>query len=251
MIGILRWAVELGRIDIQVEVAIMSQYQASARQGHLEALYLIFHFLWKNPKKRLVMDPKQPEVDESVFNNTAQWEEFYGSLREEDPPNMPTPLGRAVSMTAFVDADHGSNVITRRSQTGYFLFVMNALMASFSKKQNTVEASTYGSELVALRIVRDRIVEMRIKCKSIGLPLVGATEVYCDNQGVVMNTSIPGSTLSKKHNSINYHIIRESAAAKILRVGKEDTETNLSDCLTKLQPYSRKQYLTRSILWDY
>ena len=106
-------------------------------------------------------------------------------------------------------------------------------MASFGKKQNTVEASTYGSELVAMRVVRDRIVEMRIKCKSIGLPLVGPTEVYCDNQGVIMNTSIPGSTLLKKHNSINYHIVRKSAAAGILRVGKEDTETNLSDCLTK------------------
>jgi hypothetical protein len=49
----------------------MSQYQASARHGDLEALYLVFYFLWKNPKKRLVMDPKEPEVDECVFNNTA------------------------------------------------------------------------------------------------------------------------------------------------------------------------------------
>ena len=63
---------ELGRIDIQIKVTIMSQYQASARQGHLEALYLIFHFLWKDPKKRLVVDPKEPEVDERVFNNTAE-----------------------------------------------------------------------------------------------------------------------------------------------------------------------------------
>ena len=51
LIGILRWAVELGRIDIQVEVANMSQYQASPREGHLEALYLIFHYLSKNLKK--------------------------------------------------------------------------------------------------------------------------------------------------------------------------------------------------------
>ena len=86
MIGILRWTVELGLIDIQVEVAILSQYQAPARQGGLEALYLIFRFLWKNPKKRLVMDPKEPEVDECVFNNTAKWMEFYGDMTEEDPP---------------------------------------------------------------------------------------------------------------------------------------------------------------------
>ena len=127
----------------------------------------------------------------------------------------------------------------------------NALIKSFSKRQNTVESSTFGSELVALRIARDLIVETRIKLKWIGVPLAGPTDVYCDNQGVVTNTSIPESTLQKKHNSINYHIVRESAAAGILRVGKEDTETNLADALTKLLPYSRKQMLLGPILYDY
>ena len=86
-----------------------------------------------------------------------------------------------------------------------------------------MESSTYGPELVALRIVRDRIVEMRIKLKAIGVPLLGPANVYCDNQGGVKNTSVPESTLSKKHNSIKFHIVRESAATGILRVGKEDT----------------------------
>ena len=92
--------------------------------------------------------------------------------------------------------------------------------------------------MVALRIARDMAVEMRLKLMSIGVPLLGPTNVYCDNQGVVENTSIPESTLSKKHNSINYHVVREAAAAGILRVAKKDTNTNLVDALTKLMPYS-------------
>ena len=114
-----------------------------------------------------------------------------------------------------------------------------------------MESSTYGSELVALRIARDLIVALRIKLKSIGVPLLGPTNVYCDNQGVVKNTSVPESTLNKKHNSINYHIVREGVAAGILRVAKEDTATNLADPLTKLVPYSRKQELLGQVLWDY
>jgi len=90
-------------------------------------------------------------------------------------------------------------------------------------------------------MVRDGIVEMRIKLKAIGVPLLGLANVYCDNQGVVKNTSVPESTLSKEHNSINFHIVRKSAAAGVLRVGKEGTATNLADPLTKLVPYSRKQ----------
>jgi len=35
----LRWAVEIGRVDIQIDVAIMSQYLAAPRTGHLEAVY--------------------------------------------------------------------------------------------------------------------------------------------------------------------------------------------------------------------
>ena len=41
IIGILRWAIELGRFDILLEVSLMSQYQANPREGHLEALYLV------------------------------------------------------------------------------------------------------------------------------------------------------------------------------------------------------------------
>ena len=197
------------------------------------------------------MDPLEPSGNEAAFNTCTDWKKFYGNVTEEDPPRMPKPLGRPVSMTIFVDAEHASHVVSRRFQTGYFLFIMNGLMASFSKKQNTVESSTYGSELVALRIARDRIVAMRIKCKSIVIPLIGRANVYCDNQGVVMNTSIPESTFSEKHNSINYHVIHESAATGILRVDKEDTNTNWVDALTKLQPFSKKQALVGNILWDY
>jgi hypothetical protein len=45
LIGILRWAVEIGRIDIYLEVSLLSQYQANPRLGHLEAIYHIFAYL--------------------------------------------------------------------------------------------------------------------------------------------------------------------------------------------------------------
>jgi hypothetical protein len=45
LIGMLRWAVELGRLDIMLEVSLLSQYQASPRVGHLDALYHIFAYL--------------------------------------------------------------------------------------------------------------------------------------------------------------------------------------------------------------
>ena len=72
----------------------------------------------------------------------------------------------------------------------------------------------------------------------------------CDNNGVVKNTSIPTSTLTKKHNAINYHIVREAAAAGILRVGKESTETNKADVLTKILDYKRKTRLLQGVCYE-
>ena len=48
------------------------------------------------------------------------------------------------------------------------------------------------------------------------------------------SVSIPELVLHKKHNAINYHAVREVVAADIMRVGKEDGETNLADLLTKI-----------------
>ena len=71
-----------GRVDIQIEVALLSQYQALPQEFHIEALYLIFHSLSNNPKKILVMDPSMLNVDESVFNLNADWKGFYENVVE-------------------------------------------------------------------------------------------------------------------------------------------------------------------------
>ncbi|KAL7527783.1 hypothetical protein ACHAWF_002305 [Thalassiosira exigua] len=88
LIRILRWAVELGRIDIHIGVAIMPQYSANPRVGHLEAVYCIVHYLKRNPKVRLVMDPATPIIDRSGFNDRADWAEFYGDVVKEDSGNL-------------------------------------------------------------------------------------------------------------------------------------------------------------------
>ena len=67
-----------------------------------------------------------------------------------------------------------------------------------------------------------------------GVPIEGPTNVYCDNEAVTKNCSIPESTLKKKHHSIAYHRNREAVAAGTIRIAKEDTETNLADVFTKI-----------------
>ena len=54
-----------------------------------------------------------------------------------------------------------------------------------------------------------------------------------DNMSVVLNTTVPSSPLKKKHQSCNYHRIREAIAAKIVRFAHVSSGNNLADLLTK------------------
>ncbi len=251
LIGILRWAIELGRMNIFVEVSQLSKHQALPRRGHLEALYHIFAYLMKHENgARIVFDPKTPSIDEHVFNSDADWQDFYGDVWEELPPNMPEPKGNSVLISCFVDANHAGNVITRRSHTGIIIYVQDAPIIWFSKRQNTVEASSFGSEFVALQTAKDMLVALRYKLRMFGVPIDGPANVFCDNNGVVKNTTIPESMLAKKQFiAMNYHVVREAVAAKILRVGKEDGMTNLADLFTKVLTADRRRALCRHIMY--
>jgi hypothetical protein len=249
LIGILRWMVELGRVDIYHEVSVLSQYLALPRAGHLEAVYHIFAYLNKHDKSSIVFDPVDPYFNLDDFRE-VDWSEFYGDVVEELPPKMPKPLGNPVNITCFVDANHAGNVVTRRSHTGILIYLQNTPIIWHSQRQNTVETSTFGSEFVALRNARDLIVALRYKLRMFGVPINGSAKTYCDNQGVVKNVSVPESALSKKHNAVNYHAVREAVAAQIMQVAKEDGESNVADLLTKPLTEQRRTTLLRSILYN-
>jgi hypothetical protein len=119
----------------------------------------------------------------------------------------------------------------------------------FLKRQNTVESSSFGSEFVALRAAKGMLVALRYKLQMFGVPIDGPANVFCDNNGVVMNTTIPESMLAKKRNAIDYHAVREAIAAKIIHAGKEGGMTNLADLFTKVLTADRRRALCRHIMY--
>jgi hypothetical protein len=136
----------------------------------------------------------------------------------------------------FCDAAHGTCHITRRSTTGIIFFINGAPVSCYSKRQNTIESSTFGSEFVALKIAIEMNEALRYKLRMMGIPIEGETNCFCDNKSVVTNSTVPQSTLTKKHNSITYHKVREAVVSGAVRIAHEKGKSNLSDVLTKLLP---------------
>ena len=90
---------------------------------------------------------------------------------------------------------------------------------------------------------------MRYKLRMLGIILNGPADVFCDNCVVVMNVSKSESTLQMKHNAINYHAVCKAAAAGILRVVKEDGETESADLLKKVLTVQRQWDLCHFLMW--
>lgn len=247
LIGILRWIGELGRLDILMPVSMLSRYLISARRGHLEQVLHIFAYLKHHPKSTMVFDDTVPDFRNKRFQK-HDWSELYPDAKEAIPHNMPEPRGKPVLVSCFVDADHAGCRATRRSHSGIIIFVNKAPILWYSKRQNTVEASTYGSELLAMRLAVEMIEGLRYKLRMLGVPLEEEACVFCDNNSVVMNVK-PESALKKKHAAINWHRVREAIAASTIKVAKEHTSSNLADILTKPLPGPTLRELIGYILW--
>jgi hypothetical protein len=198
-IVVLRWAVELGRIDIAATTSVLASYSAAPRTGHMMALRHMFSYLICYNRSKLVFDDSYVEIH---IEEDFDWKGFYPDAVEEIPSNVPKPRGKPMQMTIFVDADHAGDVVTRQSLNGVLEYLNRAPIFWYSKKQNSVETSTFGSDFIVLKPSIEIIKGLRYKLRMMGIPLDGHAHVRVDNMSVVKNTSVPESTLKNQSNSI-------------------------------------------------
>ena len=92
---------------------------------------------------------------------------------------------------------------------------------------------------------------LRYKLQMMGIPCEDPTFVYGDNKSVLANTSMPGSTLKKKMNSLSYHFIREGCVRDEWCTAYVNTHFNLADIFTKFLPSGEKRwgFVRRFLHW--
>ena len=195
----------------------------------------------------LILTGNHGSTERRVLRALAM-KDLYADDEETLPHDMPEPCGEEIDINIFVDANHAGNRITRRSHTGIILMVNMSPVLWYSICQNSIETSTFSSEIVALHIVIELIDSIQYKLRIFGVPLSGSARVCCDNKSVVKTATIPESRLKKKHCSIGYHRIRESVAADTVLIYYKTSETNLADLLTKPLSTSRREPLVQGLL---
>ena len=104
----------------------------------------------------------------------------------------------------------------------------------FSQGQKSTSLSTAEAELIALSDGLKEILYMRQAMAFFGVPQLGPTVIFEDNQAVVATAHNPGQNHGKlKHVAIRTHRVQEEVHLQTISVVHKPTAFMLADILTK------------------
>ena len=246
MIGQLQWAVILGRCDILAHAMPMPRFRLAPKVGHIERMKRIYGYLSRTKHYALRFRTEEPNymhLPELEYD----WTRIYGNVLEEIPKDPPEPLGKSATTTTFLDANLLHDLMTGRSVTAVLHFFNLTPGDWYSKRQATVENATYGSEFVAAKTATEQIVDIIQTLRYLGVSIKSKAYMFGDNKSVVKRSKVPHSLLSKRHNILSYHRVREAFVAKILVFHWCDSSQNKSDILSKHLEFSKVFHIIRDL----
>ena len=249
LIGQLQWLISLGRFDIAVHVMSLSRFRAQPRKGHLDRAKRIVGYLLFLPDGAIRFRTGEPDFS-SLKDQEYDWtRSVYSGACEQIPHDIPKPLGKHVQTTHYVDANLHHDLATGKAVTAVLHFLNQTPIDAYTKRQSTVETATYGSEFVAARTAVDQIIDIRTTLRYLGVPIRDKSYMFGDNRSVVTSSTIPNSTISKRHHLASYHRVREAIAAKFISFHWKDGKSNPADILSKHWEFATVWPLLKTILF--
>ena len=80
---------------------------------------------------------------------------------------------------------------------------------------------------------QEQIMDIRQTLRYLGAPIGAKSFLFGDNRSVVTSATQPHPTLTKRHNILAFHRVREAIAAKLMAFYWIQSAYNLSDMLSK------------------
>ena len=141
------------------------------REVHLEHLFHMFTYLRIKNNSSMVFDPTEPEIDDPQFVCEDCSDSAYSDCKEELSSNAPQPKVIVFTMRVFVYSDHSGEINTRRSRTGFIIFLKSAPIYWLSKRQTSVETRSFETKFIAMKQCCEYVRGLLYKLRMMGIPI--------------------------------------------------------------------------------
>ena len=188
----------ISRPDITYSVHVLSKFMYQPRKLHMEAALRVVRYL-----------------------RNATWQGLFFSSNSD------------FRLRAYCDSDWAGCPITRRSTTGYYVFLGPSLVSWRSKRQKTVLLSSVEAEYRAMTGACCELTWLRYLLRDLGVLHREPTLLYCDNKAALHIAANPVFHERTRHIEMDCHYIRDKIQDGSVTTRFVNSAHQLADVLTK------------------
>ncbi|CAA7049128.1 unnamed protein product [Microthlaspi erraticum] len=186
------------RPDITFAVNRLSQFLSAPTDVHMQAAYKILRYIKGNPGQGL----------------------FYSADSE-------------TCLNAFADADYGTCPDTRRSVTGFCVYLGKSLISWKSKKQHTVSRNSTEAEYRSLALASCELIWLNQLLEDMKVQVQHTAKLFCDNKSAIHIATNPVFHERTKHIEIDCHTVHDQLKSDFLKLMHVTSGNQHADILTK------------------
>ena len=196
------------RSDIAFSVHTLSQFISAPREPHLRAVHHLLRYIKSQPGLGLLY-----------------------------------PSSSAMQLKAFSDADWATCSDSRRSVTGFCVFLGDSLISWKSKKQTTVSKSSAESEYRAIAAATSELLWLQQLLVDFGITQTSKAVLFCDNRAAIHIASHPAFHERTKHIEVDCHFVRHHLQRGVLKLLPVRSRQQIADLFTKPLPAPSLRFL--------
>ncbi|CAH9070946.1 unnamed protein product [Cuscuta epithymum] len=200
------------RPDLAYSVHILSQFLQEPRQDHWDAALRVVRYLKGSPGQGILL-----RADSNL------------------------------SLTGWCDSDRAACPLTRKSISGWIVFLGHSPISWKTKKQTTVSKSSAEAEYRSMAAATGELKWLKALLLSLGIHHPQAIPLYCDSQSSIHIARNPVFHERTKHIEVDCHFVRDAIQEGLIAPNYVPTTIQLADIFTKALGKTKFHFLLRKL----